>query len=406
MEDKLDCQIVMTHEPTKQSIGRFIRSNILNRTFDSETEALLFAADRKNHCETVIKPALDAGGIVITERYLYSSLAYQSFQEFHDLDWILEINSQAIVPDLVIFVYSDIDESMNRIRSSLREAEGTSEYFEDIELQKRILASYRKIFWKFGSKGEKNKFFKPELIRIRNDGSMLNYQKKMKRRIIKFFKNRDREKQILKKYTTRTKKFDLFPVDINFDNREVLKKFLEKTLEYSLRWKLHPETLPRTLVTGNMVNLIKSLSEYDKVIHKTMKKLHYETEMSVGYSLETFRRIIRGLKDVGIIHSPDGPRRQRNNFIIHMDLTDTTKIVKAEELFKKRLHRYIKKRPGTRKMVLTDYFYQLSEFLKVYQSPIIYAFIDGYIEDPVADTDEYIEEYIRMNFNGGTKSSE
>ena len=222
---------MMTHEPTKQSIGRFIRQNILNRTFDSETEALLFAADRKNHCETVIKPALEAGQIVITERYLYSSLAYQSFQEFHDLDWILEINSQAIVPDLVIFVYSDIEESMNRIRSSLRDAEGMSEYFEDVELQKRILASYRKLFWKFGTKGEKNKFFMPELIRIRNDGSMLNYQKKLKRRIIKFFKNRDIEKKMLKKFATRTTKFDLFPVNIDFDDRAVLKKFLEKTLE-------------------------------------------------------------------------------------------------------------------------------------------------------------------------------
>ena len=393
----------MTHEPTKQSIGKFIRSNIRNRTFDSETEALLFAADRKNHCETVIKPALEAGNIVITERYLYSSLAYQSFQEFHDLDWILEINSQAIVPDLVIFVHSDIDESMNRIRSSLRGAEGTSEYFEDVDLQKRILASYRKLFWKFGTKGEKNKFFTPELIRIGNDGSILNYQKKMKRRIIKFFKNRGFENKILKKYTGKTEKFDLFPAEVDFSDRDVLKKFLEKTLEFSLRWKLHPEKLPRTLVTGNMVNLIKSLSEYEKVIHKTLKKLHYEMEMSVGYSLGTFRRIIRGLKDVGIIHSPDGPRRKRNNYIIHMDLTDTTKIVKAEEIYKKRLHRYIKKRSGTRKMILTDYFYQLYTFLKTYQSPILYAFIDGYIADPGAvNTNEYIENYINMNFNGGS----
>jgi len=397
----------MTHEPTKLSIGKFIRQNILDRTFDSETEALLFAADRKNHCETVIKPALEEGGIVITERYLYSSLAYQSFQEFNDLDWILDINSQAIVPDLVIFVYSDIEESMNRIRSSLREAEGTSEYFEDLELQKRILAAYRKIFWKFGAKGEKNKFFTPELIRIRNDGSMMNYQRKMKRRIIKFFKNRGIEKQLVKKYAARTEKFDLFPVDVDFDDRDVLKKFLEKTLEYSLRWKLHPEKLPRTLITGNMVNLFKSLSEYEKVIQKTLKKLHYETEMSVGYSLETFRRIIRGLKDVGIILSPDGPRRQRNNYIINMDLTDPSKIVKAEEIYKNRLRRYIKKRPGTRKMVLTDYFYQLSTFLKVYLSPILYAFINGYIDDPSAvNKDEYIEEFISLHFNGRTNKSD
>ena len=394
----------MTHEPTKQNIGKFIRANILNRTFCSETEALLFAADRKNHCETVIKPALEGGGIVITERYLYSSLAYQSFQEFNDLDWILSINSQALVPDLVIFVYSDIEDSMKRIRSSLRDAEGRSEYFENLELQKKILSAYRKIFWKFQSKGEKNKFFTPELITIRNDGSMLNYQKKMKRRIKQFFRKRGIEEIMVKKRSIRTMKFAGLSVNIDFGDREVLKKFLERTLEFSMRWKIHPEKMPATLVTGNMVNLFKSLSQYDRVIHKTLNSLHSEMEMSVGYSLETFRRIIRGLKDVGIIHSPDGPRRQRNNFIIHMDLTDPTKVVRAEEIYKKRLRRYIKKRPGTRKMVLTDYFYQLSAFLKEYQSPILYAFINGYINDPsAADKSAYIRSYIEENFNGKKK---
>ena len=405
LEDKLACEIVMTHEPTKENIGRFIRTNIKNRTFDSATEALLFAADRKNHCETVIKPELDKGNIVISERYLYSSLAYQSVQEFHDMDWILEVNSQSLVPDLVIFVYSDIDETMNRIRSSLRGKEGISEYFEEAQLQRKILTAYRKIFRKFKEKGERNRFFTPELLMVKNDGSMLKYQQKLKRGFLRFFRKKDIECRIVKKPTTRTKAFQDLSVSVDFNDRTVLKRFLEKTLEYSIRWKLHPEKLPKTFVTRNMVNLVKALAEFDRVIHKTSKKLHADMEMSMGYSLGTLRRILRGFKDIGVILTPDGPKRQRNNYITHMDLTDPTKVVKAEEIYRKRLRRYIKQRPGSRKMVLKDYLYQLAAFLKEYRSPIIYAFIVNYIDDPgKTDVDEYIEDFISLHFNGGSKS--
>lgn len=391
----------MTHEPTKQSIGRFIRANIKDRTFDSPTEALLFAADRRNHCETLIKPELEKGNIVITERYLYSSLAYQSFQEFSELDWLLEINSQALVPDLVIFVYSDIEESMNRIRSSLRHAEGTSEYFEDVELQGRILSAYRKLFWKFGSKGSKNIFFTPELIRIKNDGSILNYQKKLKRRIIKFLSRKGMKYRISAGTNMRTERFGALPADHDFNDRESLREFLERTLEYSLRWKMLPEKMPLTLVSNNMVYLIKSLSGYDRVIHKTLKQLHSETEMTVGYSLDSFRKIIGGFKDLGIIETPDGPRMRTNNFISHMDLTDPSKVVKAKELYLRRVGRYRKKRPTSRKMVLTDYFYHLAAFLEEFKSPVLYAFIQDYINDPGSkNTETYVEEYIGRHFNG------
>jgi len=401
LEDKLDCDIIMTHEPTKQAIGRFIRSNIKSRTFDSPTEALLFAADRRHHCESLIRPELEKGNIVITERYLYSSLAYQSFQEFSELDWILDINSQALVPDLVIFVYSDIEESMKRIRSSLRGAEGTSEYFEDLEMQKSILSRYRKIFWKFKSKEEKNQFFTPELIGIRNDGSILNYQRKLKRRIIKFFASRGLRDRMVRKTKVRTERFGTYPVAFDFNDRGILHDFLEKTLEYSLRWKMLPGSLPSTLVTRNMVYLIKSLSSYDKVIHRNLKQLHSEMEMTVGYSLESFRRIIGGFKDLGIIRTPDGPRRSSNNYITHMDLTDPSKVVKAKELYLRRVGRYRKKRPTSRKMVLTDYFYQLVAFLDLYKSPVLYTFIVSYVKDPGAvDIEDYIEEFIHHHFNG------
>ena len=66
-------------------------------------EALLFAADRVNHVQEEIKPLLKRGKIVVCDRYVYSSLAYQGAAGL-DLDWIDRINQFALKPDLALFI--------------------------------------------------------------------------------------------------------------------------------------------------------------------------------------------------------------------------------------------------------------------------------------------------------------
>src|SRR5262245_35877032 len=73
---------VLTHEPGATTIGAHLRTLLLDPAsgvLDPRTEALLMAADRAEHVVAVIAPALARGDHVVTDRYLYSSLAYQGF---------------------------------------------------------------------------------------------------------------------------------------------------------------------------------------------------------------------------------------------------------------------------------------------------------------------------------------
>ena len=97
--------VLQTSEPSKDRIGNFIRryAERNDSRLTPETEALLFAADRFEHVKTVIEPALRKGRIVISDRYLYSSLAYQGAGGL-EVDWIREMNRFAPKPDLGILL--------------------------------------------------------------------------------------------------------------------------------------------------------------------------------------------------------------------------------------------------------------------------------------------------------------
>lgn len=96
---------VYTTEPSKGEIGSFIRKHILHggKRHPTAIEALLFAADRIDHLEREIKPALAESKIVVCDRYLYSSLAYQGAAGL-ETDWIETINKHAVAPDFAILI--------------------------------------------------------------------------------------------------------------------------------------------------------------------------------------------------------------------------------------------------------------------------------------------------------------
>jgi dTMP kinase len=96
---------VYTAEPSEGKIGRFIGQYCLNaeKRLPSIVEALLFAADRFEHVTKEVLPAINEGRLVISDRYVYSSLAYQGAAGL-DLAWIEKINEHAIRPDLAIFI--------------------------------------------------------------------------------------------------------------------------------------------------------------------------------------------------------------------------------------------------------------------------------------------------------------
>ena len=118
--------VYVTSEPSDSPIGLFIRRNILEGNLEVEPMALalLFAADRVIHYNRVIKPKVQEGYIVITERYIESSIAYQGSQGV-PIEWIIEVNSMVAKPDLVILLNAPLSTIAGRLTS--RE---TLEYFE------------------------------------------------------------------------------------------------------------------------------------------------------------------------------------------------------------------------------------------------------------------------------------
>ncbi len=106
-----------TTEPSQGEIGLFIRTYVLQRRkrVPPVVEALLFAVDRLDHVENTIKPALEEGKIIVSDRYVYSSLAYQGAARL-DLNWIEEINRLTVVPDLAIYLDVPPEVVVKRIR--------------------------------------------------------------------------------------------------------------------------------------------------------------------------------------------------------------------------------------------------------------------------------------------------
>ena len=134
---------VYTAEPSRGKIGVFIRENCLygEKRVSSAVEALLFAADRVDHIENEVRPALNAGKLVVSDRYVYSSLAYQGATGL-SLDWIEGINAHALRPDLAIF----LDVAPNTVMQRLKHKKSV---METLETQKKV----REFYLKFVEKG-------------------------------------------------------------------------------------------------------------------------------------------------------------------------------------------------------------------------------------------------------------
>ena len=135
---------IYTTEPSRGEIGKFIRESVLQRKkrVPRVVEALLFAVDRVDHLEKDVKPALDEGKIVVSDRCVYSSLAYQGAAGL-DLKWIEEINRMALPPDLAIYIDVPPEVVVKRIRRK-------KSVMERLETQRRV----REVYMKFVENGK------------------------------------------------------------------------------------------------------------------------------------------------------------------------------------------------------------------------------------------------------------
>ncbi|MBQ6478796.1 MAG: dTMP kinase [Erysipelotrichaceae bacterium] len=145
-------EVIHTREPGGIEISEKIRNIILdpeNTMMDAKTEALLYAASRRQHLVEKVFPALEAGKIVICERFLDSSLAYQGYGRQLGFDEVLEINLFAIdrtYPDLT--VYLDVDEKVGLDRLSDRSFKDRLDQ-ESIDFHHRVSQGYQEVLRRF-----------------------------------------------------------------------------------------------------------------------------------------------------------------------------------------------------------------------------------------------------------------
>lgn len=119
LAERLDA--VETREPGGTALGARIRELFLDPAtgdLDARTEALLMAADRAQHVAEVVRPALDAGRHVVTDRYLYSSVAYQAHARGlvpEEVAHLSEWATHALRPDLVVLLDLPVDVARARV---------------------------------------------------------------------------------------------------------------------------------------------------------------------------------------------------------------------------------------------------------------------------------------------------
>ncbi len=139
----------VTREPSSGPVGNMLRLALTHRlvlpsTFEAQTMALLFAADRLDHLAAEVEPLLRDGAVVLSDRYDLSSLAYQSASATaQDPDktiaWIRDLNRHARRPDVTIVL--DVSPAVAEARR--RSRGGSAELYDDESLQARLARAYR-----------------------------------------------------------------------------------------------------------------------------------------------------------------------------------------------------------------------------------------------------------------------
>lgn len=156
-------EVVTTTEPSTGPAGRFIR-DVLNPQHEASIIGdavlpFLFAADRRDHLDREVIPALQRGAAVITDRYYHSSLAYQSLAV--GLPTVADLNERFRAPDITIFLDLEPEISLARI-----EARGENlERFEAIDRLRSIAEAYDAVLVHCRARGE-------HIVRISAEGTV------------------------------------------------------------------------------------------------------------------------------------------------------------------------------------------------------------------------------------------
>ena len=134
--------VLITREPGAKGLGENIREILLNYNGDvsDRCEQFLFLADRAQHIDIIIKPALEIGQIILCDRHTDSTLAYQGYGRGLDINQLMQLNSIAtggLIPDLTFVFDIDTETSMKRVGKDKDRMESAG-----IEFHKKVRNGY------------------------------------------------------------------------------------------------------------------------------------------------------------------------------------------------------------------------------------------------------------------------
>lgn len=148
LEERLNVSLTTTREPGGSDIAEKIREVIIdpeNKEMDDKTEALLFAASRRQHIVETIKPALERGEVVLCDRFVDSSIAYQGAgRELGVLEvaTLNEFATENLAPDLTLYLDVDAQVGLNRIDHKDSKRTKDRLELEKIDFHNRVRDAY------------------------------------------------------------------------------------------------------------------------------------------------------------------------------------------------------------------------------------------------------------------------
>ena len=145
------CAVLLTREPGGTSVGNRLRAALLDaqEEVDPLTELLVFAADRAQHVRRVLRPAVEAGQVVFSDRYADATAAYQGAGRGFSpelISEIIELATEGLKPDLTLLFDLSVDDSTARTRRRTNgKQQGDRLDSEDAEFHNRVRDAYLRL---------------------------------------------------------------------------------------------------------------------------------------------------------------------------------------------------------------------------------------------------------------------
>ena len=149
LQQEMNRKVVATREPGGSPIAEKIRSLILDPShtdMDSRTEALLYAASRRQHLIEKVLPVLESGDVIFCDRFVDSSIAYQGYARGIGEEGIREINqfaTEGIEPNVTLYIDVPAEVGIQRIHANLDEREYNRLDQETLDFHEKVRAGYQ-----------------------------------------------------------------------------------------------------------------------------------------------------------------------------------------------------------------------------------------------------------------------